>query len=80
MKFEEDKKYWMSSVMDHQAKWIFKVLKRTELTITITPVNGAGEFEKKTLRVKKMPHDGEEFVYPLGRYSMAPVLKASRGV
>ena len=61
------------SICDHNCIFTGTVVKRTAKTLTITT---RGE----TKRCKIHESDGIEFIYPLGRYSMAPVFKAdSRG-
>jgi len=47
----------------------FKVIKRTVKTITM-------ETDGRIINCTVYDHNGREVVYPLGKYSMAPVLKA----
>ena len=67
-KFETGKTYNGRSVCDHNAVFSLTVAKRTASTVTTT--------KGKRLGVKVL--DGEEIVFPMGRYSMAPVIRASR--
>ena len=66
--FEVGRTYTGRSVCDYDCIFAITVAKRSAKTITTT----AG----KRLGVKLM--DGVEFVHPLGRYSMAPVITAGR--
>lgn len=71
-KFKVNQEYSCRSLCDHNCVWTFKILKRTLKTITFyEPMDK----ETKTKRVNK-DHEGHEIVYPLGRYSMAPMLRA----
>ena len=75
-KFEVGKNYSMRSACDWDCVWTYKVVARTAQTITIESEDG------KTLkcRINKylMDIEGIEAVYPLGRYSMCPILRASK--
>ncbi len=71
--FETGKFYFCRSICDQDCIWIFRVIRRTEKTIVVQE-DGLGP--EKSLRVKV--YDNEEYVMPLGRYSMAPVLTAGR--
>ena len=68
LKFEVGNIYACRSTCDHDCIWYFRVVDRTKSTITILK-----DDEKKPV-VKRM--NGAESVYPLGNYSMAPVLSA----
>lgn len=72
-KFEVNGIYTMRSICNHECVWRYIVIARTAATITVTD----GE-ETKTLRINKKCSEycGAETVYPMGRYSMAPVLHA----
>lgn len=75
-KFEIGKTYYMASPCDTECIWTYTVTKRTPATITITDGKKA-----KTCRISKHSEMfGEEMVYPLGRYSMCPVLTAEREI
>lgn len=71
MKFETGKTYMMRSVCNYDCVWTAEVVKRTAKTVTLL-MDG----ETKNCRVRE--YEGVEEVMPLGRYSMAPVLKADR--
>ena len=63
--------YGTRSICDHNCIWFYRVTKRTACTVTLTDDKG----ETKVCRIKK-DRDGNEYTYPLGRYSMCPVLRA----
>ena len=68
-KFEVGKKYNCRSFCDHDCIWTLEVIARTAKTITLS---GDCEPVRRTVAVM----DGIEFVFPLGHYSMAPILRA----
>lgn len=72
-KFEIGREYSMRSCGDYNCVWTYKVIARTAKTITITD----GE-ETKKCRVNKKVSEfcGQESIFPLGQYSMAPILRA----
>lgn len=71
--FEIGKTYTCFSICDQGCTWSYKVIARTAQTITVTDGR-----EKKTLRIiKKLSEwNNTESTYPLGQYSMAPILRA----
>lgn len=71
-KFKAGETYGSRSICDHNTIFSFKVVRRTAKTIWVT----GEDKQDKALRIKVW--DGEETVKPLGSYSMAPVLRASR--
>lgn len=72
-KFEIGKTYTMRSICDHDCIWTYKVIGRTEKTITITDGK-----ETKKCRINKAysEYNKTETVFPLGNYSMCPTLNA----
>lgn len=76
-KFEIGKEYSMSSICDHNCIWTYTVIARTAQTITITD----GKQTKKC-RINKMysEYNKAETVFPLGQYSMCPILTAEKEV
>lgn len=72
--FEVGNTYQCRSACDHECIWKYTVIKRTAQTITVCDEWG----KKTTLRINKEVSAGRnaETVFPLGRYSMAPVLTA----
>ena len=77
VKFEVGKSYEMRSPCDVECIWKFEVLSRTASTVTI--LNGS---RVQTVRVAKNETEWNqaETVFPLGRHSMAPCLRASKVV
>ena len=70
--FETGKTYYCRSVCDYNCVWKFEILSRTEKTVTLS--------SGKRCKINTMVHDGEsiQYVRPLGKYSMAPVLSADK--
>lgn len=75
-KFEIGKAYSMSSVCDHECVWTYTVTARTAATVTLT--DDRGEVKKCRVNAKFSEYCGAETIFPLGRYSMAPILRADR--
>ena len=74
MKFEVGKKYFCSSICDSNCIFEFEVVKRTEKTVTIK------DFMGETKRKKINTENGIEYIYPVGKYSMAPTLRSNKVV
>ena len=75
-KFEPGKTYSMTSIGDHNCKWSFWVVRRTDKTVWLE-----GDTEGKGIISRRVEvWDGVETVAPFGRYSMSPILRASREV
>ncbi len=70
VQFEVGKSYFCRSICDHDCVWTFTIARRTKSTITTK----CG----KTLRIIKALSTTEETVFPMGNYSMCPVLRASK--
>lgn len=73
--FEIGKSYSMSSCCDHNCIWTYTVVARTAKTVTLSD----GKKEKKC-RINKQSSEffKAEAVYPLGQYSMCPILTAEK--
>ena len=69
LKFEIGKKYYCTSICDHNARWEYTVTKRTDKSVWL----GEKRFAVKI-------YDECEFVYPEGKYSMCPTLRATKVV
>lgn len=67
MNFAPGTSYGTRSICDHDSIFSLTVAKRTAKTITTAT--------GKTLRVSL--YDGDECVWPMGRYSMAPIIRAN---
>lgn len=68
--FQPGKAYATRSACDHNCIFRFAVVRRTAKTITFLYL---GKEQTRGVRVQ----DGVEQCFPLGRYSMAPVLGAN---
>ena len=67
--FEIGKTYETRSACDHECIFTAIVLKKTAKTVTIKTMDG--------LKRCAVHHfEGDDFIYPLGRYSMAPIIRA----
>lgn len=71
--FVEGREYATSSICDHNCIYRFKVTRRTAKSVWITGSQVSGP-TRRTIHVS----DDSEFIFPHGRYSMAPVLRANR--
>jgi len=69
-KFEVGKEYKVRSVGDHDCIFSFTVTGRSNKFIMI---NGEG----RTRRVGITIYDGAETALPLGKFSMAPIIRAA---
>ena len=65
--------YTCTSACDRNITWTYTVIARTASTITVTSREGVQRFR---ISKKISEHCGAEAVYPLGQYSMAPILRA----
>ena len=72
-KFEVGKIYSMSSICNHECIWTYTVTARTAATITITD---GKETKKYRISKKTSEYRNTETIYPLGQYSMCPMLSA----
>lgn len=72
-KFEVGKEYSMRSACDHDCVWTYTVIDRTDKTVKITD---GKETKVCKINAKVSEGSGTESIFPLGRYSMAPVLRA----
>ncbi len=70
--FEINSTYKMNWITDSQLKTFWTVISRTAKTVTVKDTDS-----NRVKRCKINIYDNSEFIYPEGKYSMAPVLKAS---
>ena len=77
LKFEVGNIYACRSACDHDCIWYFRVVSRTKSTVTILE---DGEKNPVVKRINKQLSEtlDAESVYPLGNYSMAPILSADK--
>ena len=69
--FKTGKRYGTASACDHNCIFKFTVTRRTDKSVWITGESVHNE------RRKIEVYNDEETIYPLGKYSMAPVLGAN---
>lgn len=69
-KFKLNTEYKAKSICDYDCIFNFRIIKRTEKTVTIATRDG----EK---RCKIYVFENVETIYPLGNYSMCPILRAA---
>jgi hypothetical protein len=70
-KFEIGKTYTTRSACDYDCVYRFKVVKRTEKTVSIRC------FDRVLTRRIYISYHGDEAINPLGSYSMSPVVTAA---
>ena len=73
-RFEIGKTYSMRSACDHNCTWTYTVTGRTQTTITLN--DGRKDIRCRVNKQISEYRDAET-VFPLGRYSMSPVLSAN---
>ncbi len=66
--------YTATSVCDHNCKWSYTVERRTAKNVWLKALDGSDKGEVLRRGVKVF--SGEEMVWPMGQYSMAPILSA----
>ena len=71
--FEIGNTYSMFSPCDQNCVWSYKVIDRTEKTITITD---GKDVKKCRISRDYSEYNKAETVFPLGKYSMCPILTA----
>lgn len=71
--FEIGKTYETRSICDHNCVWSFTVKARTACTVTL---DGPDGIRKCRINKQYSEYRNAETVFPLGRYSMCPVLDA----
>jgi len=62
--------YTQSSICDSECIFEVKILSRTKKSVIISSM---GETSRRFISI----HDGQEIIYPYGRYSMCTVIKAN---
>ena len=67
--------YSTRSSCNHECVYTFKIIKRTEKNVWIIEAG-----EKEIIRRKIIMCEGIETIFPLGKYSMAPVLRANKNI
>lgn len=72
--FDVGKTYYTRSICNHDCIFAYTVTARTAKTITLWDTNMEINIGKRKVSI----FDNEEVVYPKGKYSMAPMIRASR--
>jgi len=65
--------YTCNSIGDLDCKWSFKILKRTMKSVWIKDYHS-----KETVRKSISIYNKTELIFPLGKYSMSPILRANK--
>lgn len=76
IQFETGKIYSCFSPCNFDCRWWYKVVSRTVKTITV--VNELGETKRCGIAKRESEINGCECAFPLGRYSLAPMLTAKQ--
>ena len=74
--FEINKTYECRSIGDYDCVWHYTVVSRTAKTITV--LSDKGETQKFRIIKGLSEIRNAESVYPLGNYSMCPILSADK--
>ena len=75
-KFEIGSVYQVRSICDHNCVWSYKITGRTACTVTLE--DDHGEVKRCRINRKTSEYIGAEAVFPMGQYSMAPMLTADK--
>ena len=74
--FNVGQNYSTRSIGDHDCIFTWQIIRRTASSVWIQEVSRWGELRGKVERKKVTMWDGQEIIYPNGKYSMAPILRA----
>jgi hypothetical protein len=69
-KFETGKTYSTRSICDSECIFSYEIIRRTAKSVWIKTMTG---IERKKIDV----YDNSEMIFPEGKYSMAPILRAA---
>jgi hypothetical protein len=69
-KFQIGRTYSTRSICDINCVYSYEILSRTQATVTIS-------IEGNEVKRKVAVREGVETFYPMGKYSMAPVIRAA---
>ena len=75
IKFEIGKKYFHTFITDSSCVVTYQVIDRTAKMLTVQ-----NTYTKELIKKKLGEYDNQEIIYPLGKYSMCPTLRASKEV
>ena len=74
-RFIKHNTYSTRSSCNRESIYTFEIIKRTEKSVWILEAG-----EKEIIRRKIIMYDGIESIYPIGKYSMAPILRANKNI
>ena len=73
IRFQTGQNLETRSICDHNSIFKAEVISRTEKTVT---VKTQGKIKRCKVHVHENINNGNEFIFPYGRYSMCPVFQA----
>jgi len=76
-KFEVGKIYGHRFIGDSNARVYWRVSSRSASMMTIVDVSEGSTGETNRVKIRNQPGEGE-WAYPMGQYSMAPIIRANR--
>ena len=74
--FTANTEYQMNWICDSDLITIVKVVGISKKSVTIEDLSGPNNLKRCKIHI----HNNEEYIFPTGRYSMAPVLKAGKAL
>lgn len=77
IQFNAGQVYSTRSIGDSNCIYTWQVIKRSDSSVWIQEMSRCGELQGKVERRKITERDGVEMIYPNGKYSMAPTLRAT---
>jgi len=76
IKFEVNKTYTNNFLCDADLYFTYRIIKRTNKNVWILEI-GKSVIERKKIHIMNIDTD-IEYIYPMGQYSMCPVLTADK--
>lgn len=74
--FEVGKIYSCFSACDHNCIWRYKVVDRTANTVTLETLDRMEIIKRRIIKGLSELNNAES-IYPLGKYSLCPILRAT---
>lgn len=78
MQFISGKTYTLRLATDHDSIMAFRIARRSQASVWLQRLSSEGQPTGEPVRRSIVPHNGSETCFPLGRYSMAPILSAEK--
>ena len=75
--FVPGRRYSATSACDSNVVWTFELVRRTNCFLYIVQIEANGERGRQRTVGVKQDDDGNEFALPLGKFSMAPVIRGA---